>query len=59
MPNLASLNSTWSSVLGNHAECDLNDNVTRLRGNFTGAVNDAAKEHLGHKKKQRTDWISS
>ena len=26
--------------------------------NFTSAVNDAAKEHLGHRKRQRTDWIS-
>ena len=44
-----------------HALAELDEEIADINeewSNFTSAVNDAAKEHLGHKKKQQTEWIS-
>ena len=44
-----------------HALAELDEEIADINeewSNFTSAVNDAAKEHHGHKKRQRTDWIS-
>ena len=34
-------------------------NTDEERGNFTSAANDAAKGHLGQKKRKQADWISA
>ena len=44
-----------------HALAELDEEIADVNeewSNFTSAVNDAANEHLGHQKRQRTDWIS-